>query len=121
MLSDDFKAFKVSVGARVKERRKTLERVMKQVASEIGVSEDALGRLESGTTITLKNLYAVGRVLDTPLAVLIAEEGEATVDARGKIVKKICHILAQRSERDVADVLAIIERVRDIRSRAKPT
>jgi len=38
---DDFGAFKVSVGARVKARRKALRRVIKEVAGEIGVSEDS--------------------------------------------------------------------------------
>ena len=68
--------------------------------------------------ITLELLYTVGRRLGTPLAALFAEE-DAPTATRSKTVARVARLLVQQPERDVADVLVIVERIRDIKARAR--
>jgi len=69
--------------------------------------------------MTLENLYAVGRVLDVPLAVLVADGGGAPIDERTVAMNRILNILRQQPEGDVADLLTVVQRVLDIKARAK--
>lgn len=115
---EDFKAFKVRVGGRVKARRRELGFGIKQVAGDADVSDDTIERLESGAAVMLDVLYTVGRVLDVSVAALVAEEA-VTADPRREALAKIVRILGRHSERDVEDVLAVVGRVLDIKARAK--
>ena len=120
MLPDaDFKAFKIRVGERVRIRRKDRGLLLKQLAGEAVVSDDTIERLESGAAMTLELLHAVGRVLGVPVAELVAEKAAPVDDARRETINRVVNILRQLPEQDTGDVLAIVERVRSVRARAK--
>lgn len=68
--------------------------------------------------MTLELLCKVARVLETPLATLVAEE-VTSVDEREESVNRIVNMLRQRPANDVRDMVVIIERVLAIKGRAK--
>jgi transcriptional regulator with XRE-family HTH domain len=83
-ISDDDRAFFVSLGQRIAERRKALAITQVQLAEVLGISQQAMNSFEKGRRrVPVSLLPVIAQTLDTTLDALVASNAVATAKKRG--------------------------------------
>ena len=76
---------KKAIGKRIATLRRARGWSQEQLAVAAGISMYVMGRMERGASITLDNLVAVGRGLDTALDALVEVDEDLRLDPKPKV------------------------------------
>ena len=84
-ISDDDRAFFVTLGQRIALRRKTQAITQVQLAEQLGISQQAMNSFEKGRRrVPVSLLPVIAQALDTTLDALVNDEAHATAAAPKK-------------------------------------